>query len=81
MSGLSRGTQTESHGGATYVRCKITVEERHGRQCASTGAKWEPIMGYSRAVRSGNVIAVTGTVASTPTAPTANRSASKPPVR
>lgn len=40
----------------------LTVTERFGRQCASTGSKWEPVMGYSRAVRVGNTIAVTGTV-------------------
>lgn len=41
---------------------KITVADRAGRKTASSGSKWEPLMGYSRAVRSGNVIAVTGSV-------------------
>jgi enamine deaminase RidA (YjgF/YER057c/UK114 family) len=41
---------------------KVTVTERAGRRYASTGSAWEPVIGYSRAVRAGDVIAVTGTV-------------------
>ncbi len=41
---------------------KMTVVDRAARRCASSGSKWEPLMGYSRAVRSGSFIAVTGSV-------------------
>lgn len=41
---------------------KIATETRGGRTHASTGSPWEPKMGYSRAVRAGNTIVVTGTV-------------------
>jgi enamine deaminase RidA (YjgF/YER057c/UK114 family) len=41
---------------------RITVGERNGRQCASTGSAWEAAIGYSRAIRAGDLISVTGTV-------------------
>ena len=43
-------------------KVNVTVTERNGRRYASTGSAWEPKIGYSRAVRAGDLIAVTGTV-------------------
>ena len=41
---------------------KLMLSERNGRQCASTRSSWEAAIGYSRAIRAGDHIAVTGTV-------------------
>lgn len=43
---------------------RFVAAEPHG--LATTGAKWESIVGYSRAVRAGDLIFVTGTTALTP---------------
>ncbi len=44
----------------------MTVGKAAGRQIVSTGARWEPVIGYSRAVRAGDWIAVTGTIGLNP---------------
>ena len=41
---------------------KLTITERNGRKYATTGSPWEPVVGYSRAVRTGDFVFVTGTV-------------------
>jgi enamine deaminase RidA (YjgF/YER057c/UK114 family) len=42
------------------------VVQRGATTTVSTGSAWEPKMGYSRAVRKGNMIFVTGTVGINP---------------
>src|SRR5437773_6020870 len=42
---------------------KIKLQHKMTRENFSSGAKWEDVVGYSRAVKVGNVVEVTGTVA------------------
>jgi enamine deaminase RidA (YjgF/YER057c/UK114 family) len=44
----------------------LVVSKSAGKQFVATGSRWEPVVGYSRAVRAGNWIAVTGTIGLNP---------------
>jgi enamine deaminase RidA (YjgF/YER057c/UK114 family) len=50
-------------GGPEFSKKKLQYGEMAKRMSVGTGTKWEPVVGYARAVRVGPFVAVTGTTA------------------